>query len=83
MEQEKYSEMANFSDQDLDNIIDLLVEAREIMENHAIMKLVQKHAKHRAGKIATIQDLKDIYMEATMQSKLDEDTNATEKQKKA
>ena len=53
--------MSEFSDHDIDCIIDLLVEAKEITKNEGIMNMVKERAKKRIGKISSIQDLKTAY----------------------
>jgi hypothetical protein len=59
--EKKYSEMEDFSTQDLDCIIDLLAEAREIVKKDGIMKLVKERSKKRIGQIKSLDDLKDAY----------------------
>ena len=50
-----------YSDDQLDELIDLMVKSKEIAENPSLMVLIEKRSKARAGEITSIGDLKNVY----------------------
>lgn len=49
----------DYTNQDLDTIIDLITEAKEIGDDSELMKLVRARAGKRADSIRSIQDIRD------------------------
>jgi len=63
-----FSSQTTYTDQDLDGIIDLLVEAKDIMENTHLMNAIKKRSLKRAGEINSLKDLRLAVSDAFDQS---------------
>jgi flavoprotein len=48
-----------FTQEELDALADILVKAKEIQEDHTLMRLVSKHAERKVTEFKSVEDLKN------------------------
>lgn len=56
----KISQKDPLTDEDLDNAIELLIEASSIMENKSLMATIRKYADKKVSKIDSIKKLREV-----------------------
>lgn len=57
---EGYASQDSYSDDDLCNGMNTLIRASEILQNRALINLIQQYAKKESGRISSVQDLRAL-----------------------
>lgn len=65
----------DYSSDDLDFAMEILVKADQIQKNPALMANIKQHAKKREGQIRSIQDIRDASYESANDSYKQKDSS--------
>lgn len=73
-----------YSDDDLDNAIETLIDSKEILENSELMKLIKTYSKDKVKKITSVAELRSAAYEFndSVNNGITEDSEPDEKEPK-
>jgi len=69
----KLSEKDSYTDEDLDEAMECLIEAEDIKKNPELLKLIQQHGKKMKAGITSVEQLRSTANEMAMKNPLEKD----------